>query len=91
MKQPKIQKGDTSMKINFEQPSTSANDQPATPEVQEAKDRDDLQTMLEKAEQTENTAEKTEKPDEAGEERDTQGSYCGSGHGCMGSHYCASY
>ena len=91
MKQPKIQKGETSMKINFEQPSTSTNDQPATPEAQETKDRDDLQAMLEKAEQTENTTEKVEKSDEAGEARENSGVTCGTGHGCMGSHYCSMY
>lgn len=79
------------MKINFEQSSASANDQPVSQEELETKDRENLDSLMEKAEKTEAADETSEQASEEGEARDTQGSYCGSGHGCMGSHYCASY
>ena len=79
------------MKINFEQPSASENDQPVSQEELETKDRENLDSLMEKAEKTETANMTTEQASKEGEARDTQGSYCGSGHGCMGSHYCASY
>ena len=79
------------MKNNFEQPSASENDQPVSQEEMETKDRENLDSLIEKAEKSETADEISEQASEESEARDTQGSYCGSGHGCMGSHYCASY
>ena len=79
------------MKINFEQPSNSSNDQLTTQEGSEAKDRENLDSLMERAEKTEAVIETSKQANEEGEARENSGVTCGTGHGCMGSHYCSMY